>query len=73
MVNQMTISLRSYGPEPANAQVATMNQRPPGSGRKYSETSAATGLTLTGVFSTVFGVVDRSVTAGLTDAYGLQA
>lgn len=60
MVNRMTISLRSYGS--ANARVATM-----------SETSAATGPTSTDVFSTVFGVVDRSVTARFTDAHELDS
>lgn len=67
MANRMTISLRSYGTGERSG--GNHKSVTPGSGRKYSETSAATGPTSTDVFSTVFGVVDRSVTARLTDAY----
>lgn len=71
MVNRMTISLRSYGTgERSSGNHASAT---PGSGRKYSETSAATGPTSTDVFSTVFGVVDRSVIARFTDAYELDS
>lgn len=70
MVNRMTISLRSYGTaerSSGNHELATQ-----GSDRKCSETSATTGPTLTDVFSTFFGAVDRSVIAGFTDAYELD-
>lgn len=70
MVNRMTISLRSYGT--AERSSGNHESATPGSGRKYSETSTTTGPTLTDVFSTVFGVVDRSVTVGFTDAYELD-